>query len=298
MEPAVRLAELTNPAFVASVRQLRLVARSVPAGGRFADQRSAEKGSGLEFIDHRGYAPGDDLRKVDWNLYKRLGKVFVRQFEEPLDLPVYLVPDTSMSSFQGNSPRARAAIFASAALASMALGQHDQVAVMPFAEDLEIALRPTSGSGKLMQVLRLLSELQPAGGTDLRTGLARLSQQRLRRGLVVLISDLFDPAGAEAVTEALAGLRHRVLIVQLARDTDREPDLSGEARLVDCEGGGTAEVAITPALLGRYRDAYDRFQEHIASFASGRGMGLIRLDADQPVVPQLAAHFQGGRLVV
>lgn len=298
MEPVVRLAELTEPAFLASVKQLRLVARSVPSGGRFADQRSAQRGSGLEFLDHRGYAPGDDLRKVDWNLYRRLGKVFVRQFEEPLDLPVYLLPDTSQSAFHGTHPRARAAIFASAALASMALSQHDQVGVLPFSGDLSVALRPTSGSGRLMHVLRSLAELEPAGGTDLRTSLARLSQQRLRSGLVVVLSDLFDPGGASAVTEALAGLRHRVLIVQLVRETDRDPGLSGEARLVDCEGGGSADVAITPALLGRYRDAYDRFQDAITTFAAGRGMGLIRLDADRPVVPQLAGLFQGGRLLV
>lgn len=298
MAGAVSLAELTDPAFLAQVGRLRLVARSVPPGGRFADQRSNEKGAGLEFLDHRGYAPGDELRKVDWHLYRRLGKLFVRQFEELEDLPVYLLPDTSQSAFHGETPRARAGIFVAAALASVALSQHDKVGVMPFAGELSLTLPPTSGTGRLVQVLRTLAELEPAGGTDLGASLKRFGGLGLRRGLVVVISDLFDPAGAEAVTRALSGLRHRVLVVQLVRARDRDPQLSGEARLVDCEGGGAADVSITPAVLARYRDAYDRFQKTIASFAGARGHGLVQVDADQPVIPQLTSLFPGGRLLV
>ncbi|MFT7679736.1 MAG: hypothetical protein ACI8QC_003741 [Planctomycetota bacterium] len=298
MAGAVSLAELTDPAFLTQVGRLRLVARNVPPGGRFADQRSNEKGAGIEFLDHRGYAPGDDLRKVDWHLYKRLGKLFVRQFEELEDLPVYLLPDTSQSAFHGDPPRARAGIFVAAALASVALSQHDKVGVMPFAQELELGMPPTAGAGRLVQVMRTLADLKPAGGTDLVASLKRFGGLGLRRGLAVVISDLFDPAGAEAVTRALSGLRHRVLVVQLVRATDRDPGLSGEARLVDCEGGGAADVSITPAVLARYRDAYDRFQHTIASFAGDRGHGLVQVDADAPVIGQLTNLFPGGRLLV
>ena len=136
MSRAVDLAELTSEPFQAQCRRLRLVARSVPARGRFAEQRSRQQGAGIEFVDHRAYVPGDELRKVDWHLYRRLGKLFVRRFEEREDLPVYLLPDVSQSAFHGEPPRARAGIFVAAALASVALGQHDRVALLPFASEL------------------------------------------------------------------------------------------------------------------------------------------------------------------
>ena len=91
--------ELFDSKFLDSLKNLRLIARRVPAGGRFAEQRSSDLGHGLEFRDFRPYAPGDDLRAVDWNIYRRLGRVFIRLFEELEDLPLYLMPDISGSAF-------------------------------------------------------------------------------------------------------------------------------------------------------------------------------------------------------
>ena len=118
-----------------------------------------------------------------------------------------------------------------------------------------------------------------------------------RRGLAVIVSDFFDPRGIEAVTSALGSLRHRLLLVQLTRKADRDPDLTGDLRLVDCESGAAADVSISAATLERYRAAYDRFQDGLTRFARKRGAGLLRIDADLPVVPQLAAVFEGGRYV-
>ena len=297
-ERAIPFAELFDPAFLAAIERLRLLANRVPAGGRPADQRSKKLGSGLEFHDHRPYAAGDDLRSVDWNLYQRLGKVFVRLFEENEDLPVYLLPDVSRSAWVESPPRALAGLRATLGLGAIALGNHDKVGVFPFGAQLQTLWRPQSGARRVQSLAQALSTLEPAGGTAIAPALEEFGRRNLRRGLAVVISDLFDPAGAESVARALSELRHSLIVVQLVRASDREPDLSGDLRLVDCESGAAEDVSVTPQVVSRYREAYDRFQDIIAAALRARGAGHLRLDVEGDVAHQLSALFQGEALVV
>ena len=183
------------------------------------------------------------------------------------------------------------------ALAAVSLGQHDRVGVFPFADDLRVLVQPRSGSRSLHALARELAGLEPGGSTDFAHSLRRLGGLKLREGLVCVVSDFFDPAGLERVTAALAGVRHHLLLVQLVRPGDREPDARGELRLRDCETGESEDVSATAEVLARYRAAYDRFQDGLLALARRRGAGLLRLDVEQPVVPQLAALFEGGRYV-
>lgn len=286
--------ELCDARFLAALERLRIVARRVAPRGRFAEQRSRDRGSGLEFKDHRAYSSGDDLRTVDWNVYRRLGKMFLRLFEELEDLPLYLLVDVSASAYLEEPPRARAGLRAGLALAAISLGQHDPVGVYPFAEDLRVLVRPAAGKHRVLGLAQRMSEIEPAGGTDFRRSLASFSALRQREGLVVVISDFYDPAGLDAVTTALGSLRHRLLLVRLKRAQDAEPTFRGDLRLVDCESGAGEDVAIGAAALARYRAAYLRFEHGLASFALARGAGLLTLDADAEVVPQLERLFAGG----
>jgi len=295
MAAPVRAEELFDPDFLESLQHLRLVAKRVPRGGRFAEQRSKALGTGIEFQDYRPYSPGDDLRAIDWNLYRRLGKVFLRLFEELEDLPVYLLPDVSRSMWLEEPSRARAALRAAMAFAALALGQLDRVGVFPFGADLEVLVRPRSGWGSLPDIARRMARLAPAGTTDFERSLRRFGGMPLRLGLAVVISDFYDPGGAEAVVAALKRLRHRILLVQLVRPGDREPALDGDLRLRDCESGALQDVTVTAAVRERYRASYDRFQAELADFARRRQAGLLRLDAERPVVPQIATLFERGR---
>lgn len=286
--------ELFDPSFLESLQHLRLSARRVPAGGRFADHLSRDLGHGLEFRDFRPYVPGDDLRAVDWNIYRRLGRVFLRLFEELEDLPLYLMPDVSKSSVLESPPRVWAGLRCALALASISLGAHDSVGVFPFSDDLEVLLRPQAGSNRLMPFARAMATIEPGGGTDLTRSLRRLSHLGLRPGLLVIVSDFFDPAGIDRVLDALRRVRHRLLLVQLVRASDRDPELTGDLRLRDCETGAVEEVSVTGAVLEGYRAAYDRFERALVGFARRRDAGLLRLDVDRPVVPQLAKLFHSG----
>lgn len=293
--PAVAFEDLFDAEFLRSVHRLRLVARRVDVAGRFAEQRSRDLGGGIEFRDFRPYTPGDDFRAIDWNIYQRLGRVFLRLFEELEDLPLLLVPDVSRSAFLESPPRARAGLRACLALGAVSLGQHDSVGLFPFSDDLRVVQRPKAGRTALHPLAQRLAALEPGGTTDLGRSLTRLTRMRLRRGLVVIVSDFFDPAGLDALDAALGRMRHRVVLVQLTRASDRDPTLAGDVRLVDCESGATEDVSITGDVLRRYREAYDAFADQLSEIALRRQAGLVRLDVEQPVVPQLARLFEGGR---
>lgn len=303
-------AELFDTAFLEAAERLRLVARRVAPRGRFADQRSKDRGTGLEFQDYRPYVAGDDLRKIDWNVYRRLGRVFLRLFEEHEDLPLYLLPDVSKSAWLERPPRARAGLRASLALAAVSLGQHDSVGIFPFADDISVLQRPTSGKGRLMELAQRMTTIEPGGATDLGQAMKRFRALGLREGLCVVVSDFFDPGGLAAVQDALRGVRHKLLLVQLVRASDRDPLLArrgrasgatnasggvGDVRMIDCESGAAHDVSLTPAVLTRYRAAYDRFNAGLAVFARSRNAGLLALDVEAEIVPQLATLFDNGR---
>ena len=295
---ALTKAQIFDPAFLDSLKHLRIVARRVPRGGRFAEQRSVDAGGGIDFKDFRPYSPGDDFRSIDWNIYQRLGKVFLRLYEELEDLPLYLVPDVSRSLFVEEPPRIISCLRATLALASISLHHHDTVGVFPFSDELGTLWRPQSGVGKLVMLADRLAEVQPGRRTNVERAMDDLNGMDLRRGLVVVLSDFFDPRGVEAVIGGLKRVRHRLLLVQIVRVSDRLPGVTGDLRLVDCESGDAQDVSVTDGVRQRYARSYDAFQSRLNAFARQRGAGLLRLDVEADITDQLATLFETGSYAV
>jgi len=291
------MSRLFTEDFLRSVSRMRIIARQVPGGGRRAEHRSRDLGSGMEFRDFRVYSPGDDLRRVDWSLYRRSGHLFLRLFEEPEDLPVYILPDVSDSMFFEAPPRADAARLIAGVIAAVSMNQHDRVSVHPFGADLAAPLAPGLGRGGLKRACAYLERLRPAGATNLSRSLRRFGGLPLRAGLAVVISDFFDPRGVDAVIGALRLLRHRLLLVQVVRASDANPTVSGEVTLVDCESGAAVDVTVGASTLQRYRQAHDSFCEELRRFAARRRAAHVQLDADRPVLTQLGDVFRNGVLV-
>jgi uncharacterized protein (DUF58 family) len=294
--------DLFDADFLTRVQQFALSVRRVDKGGRLAEKPSSAAGQGMDFMDFRPYVPGDDLRAIDWNIYRRLDRLFVRVFEEHRDMPVYLLVDISKSMFTGESPRIHAAARTALALAAIALGQQDNVSLFPFSDSLSTQARNLSGKNNLARIAWCLADYTPAGGTALAAAIERLASIRLRRGVVVVISDFFDDAGLDAILPALNLLQHRVLLVQLTRPEDgdptRNPRLAGDVALEDSETGEQLELTITPELLSAYQQAYRDFNERLLAHAMGRSHALCRIDAAHDVLEQLGALFGGGRLVL
>ena len=124
--------------------------------------------------------------------------------------------------------------------------------------------------------------------------LERNIDSHLRRGLLVLVSDFFDPRGVAALAEALRPIRHRVLLLQLVRPSDAEPTVQGDVRLTDCETGEAADLTITPKILARYRAAYAQFNADLADVARRRQAPLVKIDVEGDIVEQLSLLFKDG----
>lgn len=297
MSSAPRFDELFDPAFLARLNALTLRIGTAQKGGRLADQRTPARGQGSDFADFKPYVAGDDLRTIDWNIYRRLGKAFVRVFEERQDLPVHILLDISHSMFVESPPRIGPAMRTVLALAAVALGQHDAVSLMTVGDDMATAMKNVSGKGGIARVAQVLADQVAGGRTALAAALDRLAAMPLRRGLVILVSDFFDDDGLEAILDALGRLPHRLLLVQMTRASDEDPsllaDLDGDLVIEDGEHDGTA-VTVTPELIERYRIAYRAFSDGLDGFAARHGATLIRIDADRDVLDQLMPLLASG----
>lgn len=294
--------QLLDPGFLQQARALRIVARRVAPAGRWAEHRSRDRGQGMEFRDYRPYSPGDELKSIDWNVYRRLGRIVVRLFEEMEDLPIYLLPDLSRSMWVEDPARAVTAMKVAIAFASIGLDQHDRVGIFPFGDDLNTTVRPTSGRGRLSMLAQALTSIgeearEKESGTDLTASLAKLRGLGLREGLVVIASDFFDPQGATAMLEELKRMRHRPVFVSVTRKEDRNPTLRGDVRVRDCETGDSRDVSIDASVLEKYRAAYDQHFDQLKNFTTGRGGGFLAVDHDSDIMQQMAALFEGGRYV-
>ena len=294
--------ELFDTEFLTALQGFSLWVRRVLRGGRHSEHLSTDQGAGLEFADYKPYVPGDDTRAIDWNIYRRLGRVVVKVFEERQDLPVYLLVDRSSSMYFEPAPKVGVALKVALALASISLSQHDSVGLFSFSGNLEMKMRATSGQGRLMRVAERLAELDEQDSTELVHALDGLSRFRLRRGLLVVISDFYDPAGLDPVLEALTQTRHRLLLVQLIGNHDLDPagrrELSGDVRLRDCESNEAVDVSINSAILANYRAIVNEFNQRLTTFATNRGAAFIRLNTDEDVLGQLAGAFETGTIAV
>ena len=292
--------DLFDPAFLRSLEGLRMLARRVPAGGRMAEQRSRARGAGVEFTDVRPYVPGDDFRAVDWHLYQRLDKVFLRLFLEDEDLPVHILLDESTSMAQPPAGTAepkdkfRAARQAVAALAYVGAHHLDRVALHPFTENAAAPLRAVTGRGAFHRLLAWLGARSTAGGTDLVRALHEFAHRRLRRGLCIIVSDFLDPRGPDAVAQALRAIPHALMLVRIVHPREAEPELRGELEVVDCESGESLPLFVDDTLLARYREAYLAYREQLVAAARARRGGYLELRTDLPVVPQVSSLFRAG----
>ncbi len=286
------MSSLFTTDFIESISALRLNIRQVARGGRHADHRSADLGNGLEFRDYRCYQPGDDFRRIDWNLYLRTGKLFLRLYEQAEDLPVYIMLDTSDSMYFENPPRADAARQTAGVFAAVALNHHDRVSIFPFVREPSLLLKRGAGPATLPRLLHHLENLKAGGPGDFAGAVHRFSIQSRRSGLAVVISDFFDHAGVDKMVEALSKLRHQVLLVPVIRSVDRNPEIGGMLRLVDCETSHPADIAVSPLVLQQYRQAYDTFFDQLKQFARTSRAGYFELSVDKPVLGQIRRLFE------
>ncbi len=274
--------DLFDEAFQKRLEYLALVSRRVFRGRTRAERRSRKTGTGVEFADYRRYAAGDDYRQIDWNVYGRIGRLMLRLYEEEEDLSVYILLDCSGSMAFGRPPKLRYGKQLAAALAYVALNNLDRVSITALRDGSAERLAPTRGRNRIFTVFEFLRPLRADGGTHLADAISTFAAQNKRRGVAILISDLYDPLGFEEPINALRFARFETHILRLVSPDEAEPNLHGELELVDSETGLTRQVTVTPALLARYRAARAERDQRLEAFCGEKQVGLSTLDISVP----------------
>jgi uncharacterized protein (DUF58 family) len=254
--------------FQKKLETLAIVSRRVFAGRLRAERRSKKKGSGVEFADHRDYAPGDDFRYVDWNVYQRFGKLLVRLHEEEEDLGITFIVDCSASMAFGDGRKFDQARRLCAALAYVGLANLDRVALAGISDEVVAELPSTRGRARIFKVFQFLRALEPGGATNLGEAISKVVARQKRRGLAVLFSDLYDPAGFERGINVLRYNKFEPYVVHLVDPADARPALRGDVHVYDCETGDEREVTVTDALLARMQAAYGDYLAEIERFCA------------------------------
>jgi uncharacterized protein (DUF58 family) len=269
--------------FLKKLEYLSLVSRRVFRGQLLAQRRTMQLGGGIEFADHREYTPGDDFRYLDWNVFARHDELLLKRFQEEEDLHVYILLDSSRSMAFGDPVKFDYARQVAAALGYIALADLDRVSVVAFAGDIVADFPLTRGKARILSLLKFLERLEPQGSvTDLARMARNFVHRGQRRGLAVVISDLFDPAGFERGLDLLRHNRYEPHVVQIFDRHEAEPQVKGDVELVDVETGLIQKVTITERNLRQYRKIFADYLESVRRYCNTYGIGGTRSATDVP----------------
>ena len=258
-------APLLDEDFLARCAKLVLVSRNVLQGKVRGEKRSKRRGMSTEFADHRDYIPGDDLRHLDWNIFGRLEKLFIKLFEEEEERSVFLILDASASMSSGEPDKWRHARQVTAALGAIALSSGDRVHLRVFDEQLRTPVPPLRGSRSILKLVDVLEKLKPESETSLDKSLRAHSATCPSGAIQILISDLMDPEGVESAFRQIPGVRGESWLIHLLSQSEAQPDLQGDLRLVDSERQEHVDVTMTNSVLKAYQSALSQFREEIRS---------------------------------
>jgi uncharacterized protein (DUF58 family) len=275
--------DLFDDEFQRKLEYLALVSRRVFAGRLRAERRTKKSGSGVEFADHRDYQPGDDFRTLDWSVYQRFEKLLVRLYEEEEDLAIYLILDTSGSMAFGADRRADKLRYAKkivAALAYVGLANLDRVSIVTTSDRVMERMPETRGKARIFKAFRFLRSLEAEGTTDLGDAMKTFVAQNKRRGLAVLVSDLYDPKGFEKGVNVLRYNKFDPFVVHVVDPADAKPRLQGDVLLYDCETGDEREVTVTAKVLERFAQAHAEYLAGIDRFCATRQVPYVAASTD------------------
>ena len=283
---------LLTPQFLKQLDPFYIRANHAFRGKFRGERRSLNRGTGMEFADYRSYEPGDDLRHVDWNIYARLDRPFIKLFHTDEDLSLVLLIDKSHSMEFGAPTKLTCAKQIAAALGYIALAHADSVALYTCAQRLSPTLPPTTGKSQFPRLTKALNAIRASGQTKLTECLKQLSIYQQRAGMVVILSDFLDPGGYADGFKLLSGHGFSLTAIHLISPEEIDPQIHLENTstdrdwlVEDAETGETKTITINAETLAQYRDQQQAFCDNLQRFCTDQGIGYAQLKSDTPVEP-------------
>jgi hypothetical protein len=311
--------DLLSPPLMVRLGQLDVASRKIFSGKLKGERRSKKRGESVEFADHRPYVVGDDLRHIDWNLFGRLDRLFLKVFLEEEDLSLHLVVDASASADTGEPNKFLFTQRLATALAYIGLvnlnrvqvtmiggtsrgirdpgtpnpveepdglipgGGHGGAALPAPAAKVLTTIRDLRGRRRLQDVVRFICSVEPSGVARFTEAAKRIALTRRGKGVMVLLSDVFFKEGYEPGLRMLVGHGFDLFVLQVLSPQEVEPTIGGDLRLKDVEDGDTAEVTISAPLLKRYKANLTAYVNRLHEFCAGRDIVHLLVRSDAPV---------------
>jgi uncharacterized protein (DUF58 family) len=279
------MSALLTPELLRRLEQFQLLAARRAKSSARGERRSRARGQSVEFADYRNYVPGDDFRYLDWNLYGRLERLFLKLYEEERELPVRVFLDASESMAFGEPRKFDFARQVAAAVGYVALCGFDRVTVAAFPDNPQEmaargALRSVRGRKSALTFFQNLSQLTAKGSADFNQALRRGALEARQAGVALVLSDFLDPAGYESGLTALVSRGFQVNAVQILAPEELSPSTYGDLRLVDAETGGIQEVTFGRYRMNSYQQMVQNFCQRLKEFSQARGISFFMVSSN------------------
>src|SRR3954462_4531388 len=262
---------LLDSGFMARLDQLDVMSRKLLAGKMKGERRSKRRGQSVEFADYRNYTIGDDLRFIDWNIYARLDKLFLKLFLEEEDLSLYILVDVSKSADYGNPHKAHYMKQVAAALGYVGLVNYNRVHISAMADGVVTESGALRGRTKVNQMIGFIDKLKPEGPSHFTAACKRFALQHRNKGVCLVLSDFFVKEGFENGLRYIAGGKYDLFAVQILSPEEIDPTLQGDLKLRDMEDDDTAEVSITQPLIKKYKENLNAYCLTLKDYLTRRG---------------------------
>lgn len=287
--------------FLKGLSRIKLVLGATVRDGRSGMRKSAARGSSVEFADFREYVPGDDIRRIDWNTYGRMDKLFVRLFTEEREAFYSVITDTSSSMKFGTPDKGICAARLAGAISYMALYNLDRVRLSAVCEDRSTSSHDFTGRQGFHKAAAWLEHMEFGGRTDLYKSIRSIPFNR--KGVTVIISDFFNrdttDENIEGVVDVIRYLRFRrqeVLLIHVLSPEEMEPQLEGTIGLEDSETGDVLKVTATGHLCRQYKRVLDRFMNRLEEGAKHYQAHYIPVCSHEPLELFLYQGIKNGQL--
>jgi uncharacterized protein (DUF58 family) len=268
--------------FLRKLERLHLIAKRLKWAGAKGEHAVSRKGFSLEFSDYRRYQPGDDLRYVDWNIYRRLERLLLKVFTAEEEMNIYLLVDTSRSMAEGAPAKLDYAKKVAAAMGYIGLKNLDRVGGAAFSAALHKPLTLGRGRKQVLSMFHFLSKLSCTGETNLRAAIHSFTNLFPHPGFVVIVSDLFDPAGWRRAFEELAAKNYQLLVIHVVDEQELQPKTRGDVALFDVEGGRERKFFLDNDLVRRFEAELASYFKEIEAVCASRQIDYLRTTTQVP----------------
>ncbi len=260
---------------MAKLDSLDVLSKKILHGKLQGQRRSKRRGQSIEFADHRPYVVGDDLRFVDWNIYARLEKLFLKLFMEEQDLTVHIAIDISGSVNYGQPVKSEFIKKLAAALGYVSLVNNNRMTLSTFNLGIVNQLKYMRGRNYLSNMAELLLDADCEGATDFENVCKQLAASQAGSGIMILVSDFLFKEGYESALRRIVGRGYDLYAIQVLSPQELEPDLTGDLKLVDIEDADVAEVTISTALIKYYKRNLSAYCSELKDFCTRNGASYV-----------------------